>query len=144
MKGSRGCLTRRGACIALRREAMALFGVFVLLLTILTGSLSHVHYGAEDGLALPLNGSKMAICSGTRMVFVDKDGNTIPVDQEQGHDHECACCMLMQASAVMPPPPYAPKPLRVSSIEILQPGSARHLDAVAVSIRRNRDPPSQA
>ena len=144
MKGSRGCLTQRSARIAFPREAMALFGVFVLLLNILSGSLSHVHHGTDNGLALPLNASKMAICSGTQMVFVDKDGNTVPADQGQGPQHECACCLLMQANAVMPPRPHAPNPLQLATIQILRPGDARHSDAAAIPTRRNRDPPSQA
>jgi Protein of unknown function (DUF2946) len=137
-------LTRRNARIALRREAMAVFGVFVLLLNILAGFVAHVHYAAETGLALSLNGGKIAICSGSRVVFIDGDGNNVPANEEQGQRHKCACCMLMKASAVMPPPPHTPKPLYLAAIQISQPGGAKHFHAVAVPTRRNRDPPSHA
>jgi hypothetical protein len=136
---------RRCARNALRREAVAAFCVCVLLLNTVAGFLAHSHYAVADGLALPVDGSKMAICSGTRMVFVDKDGNVIPGDpQQQRPDLECACCLLMQAHAVMPPPPYGPEPLRLTVIQVLRQNNAQHADAAAVPTRRNRDPPSQA
>ena len=143
MLGNWGHSTGRNARSALRREAVAAFCVFVLLLNTLAGFLSHSHYAAADGLALPLDGSKMSICSGTRMVFVDKDGNVIPGEPQQRPDFECACCLLMQANAVMPPPPSAPEPLQLAAILIMRPGDARRLDAEAALTHRNRDPPSQ-
>ena len=143
MRGLPGYLTRLDAPGALTREAVTLFSVFVLLLNILTGTLSHAHYGG-DGLALPSGGSKMAICSGTQMVFIDKDGNATPAPpQQQGH-HECACCLLMQASAVLPPHSAAPSPLELTAIQILRPAGAERAGATAVRAFRNRDPPSQA
>ena len=145
MRGIWGHLTRRNARNALGREAVAAFCVFVLLLNTLTGFLSHTHYATADGLALPVDGSKMVICSGTRMVFVDKDGNVIPgKPQQQRRNHVCACCVLMQAHAVMPPPPSAPEPLQLAAIQVLRPSDARHLDAEAALTHRNRGPPSQA
>jgi hypothetical protein len=146
MRGDLGYSTRRNARIALRRGAVAAFCVFVLLLNTLAGFLSHSHYGAAAGLALPLDGSKMAVCSGARMVFVDKDGNTVPGEQQPPpqQQHECACCLLMQASAVMPPPPSAPGPLGLAAVLIMRPSDTQHLNAAAVPTRRNRDPPSQA
>ena len=145
MLGNWGHSTRRCARNALRREAVAAFCVCVLLLNTLAGFLSHSHYAVADGLASPLDGSKMAICSGTRMVFVDKDGNVIPGDpQQQRPGLECACCLLMQAHAVMPPPPYGPEALRLAGIQVPRPSGAQHADAAAVPTRRNRDPPSQA
>ncbi len=145
MLGNWGHSTRRNARNALGREAVAAFCVFVLLLNTLTGFLSHTHYAAADGLALPLNGSKMTICSGTEMVFVDMDGNVIPGDpHHQQQDHDCACCLLMQANAVMPPPPSGPEPLQLAAIQVLRPSDARHLDAEAALTHRNRGPPSQA
>jgi hypothetical protein len=144
MLGNWGHSTRRGARNSLRREAVAAFCVFVLLLNTLAGFLSHSHYAAADGLALPVNGSKMVICSGTQMFFVDKDGNVIPGEQRQRPDLECACCLLMQAHAVMPPPPSNPEPLQLAAIQVLRPGDARHLGAEAALTRRNRGPPSQA
>lgn len=145
MRGNWGHLTRRNARNALAREAVAAFCVFVLLLNTLTGFLSHTHYAVADGLALPVDGSKMLICSGTQMVFVDKDGNVIPGEpRQQRPDLECACCLLMQANAVMPPPPSGPEPLQLAGIQILRPNNARHADAAAVPTHRNRDPPSQA
>lgn len=136
-------MTRRNARIAPRREARAAIGVFILLLNIFTGFLSHVHYAAEAGLAFPRNGGRMVICSGTRMVFIGKDGKPVPEEEGQERGHRCACCMLMKASAVMPPPPHTPKPLHLAAIQILRPSGARHFDAVAVPARRNRDPPFQ-
>ncbi len=134
---------RRRAGSALRREAVTAFSAFVLCLNILTGTLSHTHYAAAaDGLELALNGSKMAICSGTQMVFIDEDGNAIPVPQQQQH-HECACCLLMLASAVMPPP-SVPLALEAGAIHILRPNDAERLGTAAVQAHRNRDPPSQA
>lgn len=143
MRGNGAFLTRRNARSALRREAVAAFCVFVLLLNTLAGFLSHSHYGAAEGLALSLDGSKMAICSGTQMVFVDKDGNTLPGQQPQQH-HDCACCLLMLTSAVVPPPPAAPGPLELAAIQIMRPSEAEHLHAAAAPTRRNRGPPSQA
>jgi hypothetical protein len=143
MKWSRG-LTRRDACIVLQREAMAAFGVFILLLNILSGSLSHTHYDAASGLTPSANSGKMAICSGKQMIYVDEDGNVIPTDQGQGHQHDCACCLLMQASAVIPPPPHAPEPLQLAAIQVLRAGDIQHLNTAAIPTRRNRGPPSQA
>jgi hypothetical protein len=141
MKESRGILTRRNVRIALRREAMLLPSVFILLLNILTGSLSYSHYGAAA--ALPLNGGKMAICSSKQRVFAGNGGNTIPSDRQQ-QQHECACCLPALASAVMPPPPPAPDPLQLAVIQVLRPSDTGHLDAPAVPTRRNRGPPFQA
>jgi hypothetical protein len=143
MREQLGYWVRRCVCHALRREAVAAFSIFVLLANILTGELSHTHYGGEDGLALALSGGKMAICSGARMVFIDADGNAVPVPQHQQHQ-ECACCLLMQANAVMPPPPFAPEPQQLAAIQVLRPNSVARLDAAAVHAFRNRDPPSQA
>jgi hypothetical protein len=144
MLGNLGHSTPLGARNALRREAVAAFCVFVLLLNTLAGFLSHSHYAAAGGLALPADGGKMAICSGTQMVFVDKDGNVIPGDpQQQRPDLDCACCLLMQAHAVMPPPPSGPEQLQLAGIQVLRPNNAQHADAAAVPTRRNRDPPSQ-
>jgi Protein of unknown function (DUF2946) len=143
MPGDFGHLTRRNARSAYQRGAVAAFCVAVLLLNTVAGFLSHSHYDAA-GLALPLDGSKMAICSGTQMVFVDKDGNTVPAPLDQQQHHECACCLLMQASAVMPPRPSAPEPLELTAIRIMWPGHAQQVDAAAVPTRRNRGPPSQA
>ncbi len=137
-------MTRRNARSAHRCETVAIFCVFVLLFNTLAGFLSHSHYAALDGLALPLDGSKMVICSGTQMIFVDKDGNAVPGQPQQQQDHDCACCLLMQANAVMPPPPSGPEPLQLAAIQVLRPIDARHLDDAAVPTRRNRDPPSQA
>lgn len=145
MLGNWGHSTRRRARNALRREAVAAFCVFVLLLNTFAGFLSHSHYAAGDGFALPVDGSRMVICSGTQMVLVDKDGNVIPGEpRQQRPDLECACCLLMQAHAVMPPPPYDPEPLRLAGIQVLRPNGAQHADAAAVPTRRNRGPPSQA
>jgi hypothetical protein len=141
MRAELGFLMRRYARGALRREAVTAFSVFVLLLNVLTGTLWHTHHDAA-GLALSLDGNKMAICSGTQMAFIDKDGNTIPVPQQR--QHECACCLLMQASAVIPPPPPGPAPLELAAIQILRPHDAERLDAASVQARRNRDPPFQA
>ena len=143
MRGDLGYLTRRNARNALGRGAVAAFCVFVLLLNTLAGFLSHSHYGAAAGLALPLDGSKMAVCSGARMFFVDKDGNAVPGEPQQ-QQHDCACCLLMQANAVMPPPPSAPEPLGLAAVLIMRPSDTQHLNAAAVPTRRNRDPPSQA
>ncbi len=139
--GSRGC--GRGA---LGRETAAAFGVFVLLLNIISGSLSHSHFDAQGGLALSQDGSKMAICSGARMIFLDREGNIVPGEpgEPQHPQHECVCCLLMQASAVLPPPPPAPAPLEIFAIQILRPGAVQHLHAAAVPAPRNRDPPFQA
>ena len=144
MLGNWGHSTRRYARNALRREAVAAFCVFVLLLNTLAGFLSHSHYAGADGLALPADGSKMVICSGTQMVLVDKDGNVIPGEPRQRPGSECACCLLMQAHAVMPPPPSGPEPLQLAAIQVLRPNSAQHADTAAVPTRRNRGPPSQA
>lgn len=144
MRGNWGHLTRRSARNALAREAVAAFCVFVLLLNTLAGFLSHTHYAVAEGLTLSLDGSKMAICSGTQMVFVDKDGNVIPGEPGQRPDLECACCLLMQANAVMWPPPSGPEALQRAGILILRPNNARQADAAAVPTRRNRDPPSQS
>jgi hypothetical protein len=132
---------RRYARGALRREAVTAFSAFVLLLNVLTGALWHTHYDA-GGLMHSADGSKMAICSGTQMVFIDKDGNTVPVPPQQQHD--CACCLLMQASAVMPPPPSGPSPLELAAIQIMRPNDVERLDAASVQARRNRGPPFQA
>jgi hypothetical protein len=145
MQGIGGHLTRRNSRNALGREAVAAFCVFVLLLNTLAGFLSHSHYAVAGALSLRLDGSKMAICSGTQMIFVDKDGNVIPGEPEQQRpDLECACCLLMQAHAVMPPPPSAPERLQLAAIQVLRPGDERHLPAQAAITHRNRDPPSQA
>ncbi len=144
MRGDLGYLTRRNARNALGRGAVAACCVFVLLLNTLAGFLSHSHYGAAAGLALPLDGSKMAVCSGARMVFVDKDGNAVPGEPQPQQQHDCACCLLMQASAVMPPPPSAPEPLGLAAILIMRPSDTQHINTAAVPTRRNRDPPSQA
>ena len=143
MREDLGHLTRRRARSAHRREAVAAFCVIVLLLNTLGGFLSHSHYGAVAGLALPADGSKMAICSGAQMVFIDKDGNVLPGKPQQ-HEHDCACCLLMQASAVVPPPPSARGPLEIAAILIMRPSDAHRFDAAAVPTRRNRDPPLQA
>jgi len=144
MLGNWGYSTRRDARNSLRREAVAAFCVFVLFLNTLAGFLSHSHYAGADGLALPVNGSKMVICSGTQMFFVDEDGNAIPGEPLRRPELECACCLLMQAHAVMPPPPSSPEPLQLAAIQVLRPNSAQHADAAAVPTRRNRGPPSQA
>ena len=143
MRKDLGYLTRRNARNVLRRGAVAVFCVSVLLLNTLAGFLSHSHYAAAAGLTLPLDGSKMAICSGSQMVFVDKDGNALPGEPAQ-QQHDCACCLLMQVSAVVPPPPSALEPVRLATIQIKRPNDTRQLDAAAVPTRRNRDPPSQA
>ncbi|MGO9486180.1 MAG: DUF2946 family protein [Rhodomicrobium sp.] len=143
MRGDWAYSTRRNARSALRREAVAAFCVFVLLLNTLAGFLSHSHYDATGGLALPLDGSKMAICSGRQMVFVDKDGNALPGQPPQ-QQHDCACCLLMLSSAVVPPPPAAPGPLELGAIQIMRPADAERLHAAAGPTHRNRGPPSQA
>jgi hypothetical protein len=142
MRGLPGYLTRLSAAGVGTRPAVTMFAVFVLLLNILTGTLSHAHYG-DDGISIPSGGSKMAICSGTQMVYIDKDGNATPVPHQQGQ-LECACCLLMQASAVMPPPSAAPSPLQLAAIQILRPAGAELARAAAVRTFGNRDPPSQA
>jgi hypothetical protein len=130
---------------ALAREAVAAFGVFVLLLSALAGSLSHSHFEGDRALALSPDGSKIAICSGARMVFADANGNIVPDrNQPQHQDHRCACCLLMQANAVLSPPPAMVAPLELTAIQTLSPGLADPLDAAPVSARRNRDPPFQA
>jgi hypothetical protein len=142
MREELGYWVRRSACIARKREAVAAFSIFVLLFNILTGILSHHHYGGQDGLGLTLDGGKMAICSGSKMVFIDKDGRAVPVPPQQQHN-DCACCLLMQASAVMPPPPSAPPPPELAAIQILRPNDVAQLDAARVHARGNRDPPYQ-
>ncbi|MGO8954023.1 MAG: DUF2946 family protein [Rhodomicrobium sp.] len=130
---------------ALQREAAA-FGVLVLVLNILIGSLSHSHSESAHGLALAEHGGKMAICSSGRMVFAREDG--VPVtgqsDKPQHQKHECNCCVLMQSSAVLPPPPSAPAPAELTAVQIMRPGATRHSGAAAIPTRRNRGPPSQA
>ncbi len=130
---------------ALGREAAAAFGVLVLLLNILTGSLSH-HSESTHGLALPEDGSKMAICGGGSTIFAGEDG--VPVTGDSGksrhQQHECNCCVLMHSNAVLPPPPSAPAPAELSAVQIMRPGAVQPADAAAIPTRRNRDPPSQA
>ncbi|MFZ0572928.1 MAG: DUF2946 family protein [Rhodomicrobium sp.] len=127
---------------AREREAAVAFGVFVLLLNVLAGTLSHSYFHPAGGLALSQDGSKIAICSGARMVFVDRDGKIVPAAPgEPQHQHECICCLLMQASAVLPPQSPAPAPLKLSVIQTLRPSGVQHLHAAAVPTIRNRDPP---
>lgn len=128
---------------ALRREAAPAFGIFIVLLNILAGSLSQ--FGAARGLAFSQDG-QIVLCTGGPMLVLDKDGNIVPGEpgKPQHQQHECPCCVLMHASAVLPSPPSAPTPAELAAIQIMRPGAAQHLDAAAVSTRRNRDPPQQA
>ncbi len=130
---------------ALRREAAAAFGVFVVLLNILAGSLSILQFGIARGRALSQDGAIM-LCTGGEMVFLGGDGTIVPGEpgKPQHEQHECPCCVLMHASAVLPPPPSAPAPADLAAIQIMRPGTAQHLDAAAVPTRRNRGPPAQA
>lgn len=127
---------------ALRREAVTAFGIFVVLLNILAGSLSLSQFGTARGLAFSQDG-EVVLCTGGEMLILDRDGNVVP-GKPQHQQHECPCCVLMHASAVLPPPPSAPVLAELAAIQIMRPGAAQPLDAAAVPIRRNRDPPQQA
>ena len=130
---------------AVRREAVTAFGIFVVLLNILAGSLSLSQFGTARRLAFSQDG-EVVLCTGGEMLILNRDGNVVPgkPGKPQHQQHECPCCVLMHASAVLPPPPSAPVPAELAAVQIMRPGAAQHLDAAAVPIRRNRDPPQQA
>jgi hypothetical protein len=130
--------------VALRRGMAAVFGVLVLLLNIVAGALSLSHFGTVRGLAFAQNG-KVAVCSGGGMHFLGADGKIHPgnQDQPQPRQHECTCCVFMQAGAAPPQAAAGLKPAELSVIQVLRPGVALHVEAAAVPTRRNRGPPSQ-
>ena len=131
--------------VALRREAAVGLGVLVLLLNIVAGALSLSHFGTARGLAFARDG-KVAICSGGGMHFLGVDGKIPPggPDEPQQWQHECTCCVFMQAGTTPPQPAAELKPAELTVIHILRPGAAPHLEASAVPTGRNRGPPSQA
>ena len=136
---------QRGRSGALRREAAAGLGVLVLLLNIVAGALSLSHFCTARGLAFTQEG-KVAICSGGGMHFLGADGKIPPgnPDEPQPWQHECTCCVFMQAGTAPPEPAAGLKPAELTVIHVLRPGVAQHLEAAAVSTRRNRGPPLQA
>jgi hypothetical protein len=140
------CHKRTGRSGAmLRREAAAFAGVLILLLNIATGALSLSNFGTVRAFAFAQEG-KAAICSFGGMHVLGMDGESLPggPDKPQQGLHECTCCVLMQAGTALPPAVAAPKPAALAVIQLLRPGTARHLKATAVPTWRNRGPPLQA
>ena len=133
----RGTAFQRGAAVAL--------GSLILLFNVLAATHAPSHFGATaSGLELTQNG-KMAICTRDGQLFLSADGTVLPGEpsKPQHGQHECICCMFMQASAVLPPPPPAPVPAEKTAIQILRPGADQHLGAAAVPANRTRGPPSR-
>ena len=110
MLGNWGHSTRRCARNALRREAVAAFCVFVLLLNTLAGFLSHSHYAAAGRVCAAggrqQNGHLLRHADGfRRQGWQCHPWRTA----EQQPDLECACCLLMQAHAVRCPRRHPPR-----------------------------------
>jgi hypothetical protein len=129
----------------LGREAAAIAGVLILLLNIAGGALSLSNFGTTRAALFAQEG-KVAVCSLGGLLVLGTDGETPPggPGEPQQGQHECTCCVLMQASTAMSPPAAAPEPDRLAVIHLLRPGSARPLEAEAVPAQRNRGPPSHA
>jgi Protein of unknown function (DUF2946) len=127
------------------RKAAAVFGVLVVLVNIAAGSLSLSHFAAVNGQALSQEG-KIAICSGGNMLFHGADGTDGPAgsDPAQHTQHECFCCLWMQAASAAITPASLLAPDFPPSSQVLKPGTVQHLRPAAVPARRNRDPPAQA
>ncbi len=128
---------------ALKRGATAAFGVLAILLNLLAGFLSGA--GTARGLAF-LQDGELVICTGGEMLLLGTDGNIVPSEPGKPlhQQHECPCCLVMHASAVLPRLPAALTPADLASIQLMRPGAAQHYRTAAISTARNRGPPRQA